>query len=321
MCEEMSFATALEAGNLALIRRFPKADLHNHFVLGGCRDYIHAHTGRMIPPVTQPLHSLKEMEAWSRAHVHSRDPAQRRLLLEATFHQAKTDGVTVLEIGEDVWGLSEFYDGDVDALVRAFHDARNAIAPDIELRLQIGLSRHCAIDYLLRQLEPFWGHEAFYSIDLYGDELAQPIERFIPIFRKAKQCGLRLKAHVGEFGTAADVRRAVEALELDEVQHGIAAAKDARVTRFLADHRIRLNITPSSNVLLGRVPSMAEHPIACLHRSGVIVTVNSDDVLIFDSDVSKEYLRLYTSGCLTAQELDEIRLQGLHAASPSPRPG
>mgnify|MGYP000450076464 CR=1 FL=1 len=43
-----------------------------------------------------------------------------------------------------------------------------------------------------------------------------------------------------------------------------------------------------------------------LYRSGVDVTINSDDVLIFDSDVSKEYLRLYESQCLTAEELENI---------------
>ena len=41
------------------------------------------------------------------------------------------------------------------------------------------------------------------------------------------------------------------------------------------------------------------------------MTINSDDVLIFDSDVSKEYLRLYQAGTLSAQQLDEIRLEGL----------
>ena len=74
-----------------------------------------------------------------------------------------------------------------------------------------------------------------------------------------------------------------------------------------------LNITPSSNVLLGRVSSMADHPIGPLYRSGVDVTINSDDILIFDSDVSKEYLRLYGSGCLSAEELDSIRHNGLQA--------
>lgn len=41
------------------------------------------------------------------------------------------------------------------------------------------------------------------------------------------------------------------------------------------------------------------------------MTINSDDILIFDSDVSKEYLRLYQSGCLNAEELDNICMNGL----------
>ena len=140
------------------------------------------------------------------------------------------------------------------------------------------------------------------------------IENFKSIYRRAKAEGLRLKAHVGEWGTADDVRRAVECLELDEVQHGIAAAEDPSVVRFLVDHHIRLNITPSSNYLLGRVEDLKTHPIAELYRSGVDVTINSDDVLIFDSDVSKEYLRLYQCGCLNVKELDDIRKNGLKSA-------
>ena len=96
---------------------------------------------------------------------------------------------------------------------------------------------------------------------------------------------------------------------------GIAAAEDPSVIRFLADNHIRLNITSSSNYLLGRVGNLSAHPIARLFRSGVDVTINSDDVLIFDSDVSKEYLRLYQCGCLSTEELDDIRKNGLKAAS------
>lgn len=185
------------------------------------------------------------------------------------------------------------------------------IAPEIELRLQIGLSRHCPVDYLMKCLSHFWGHREFYSIDLYGDELAQPIENFIPIYDKAAENGLVLKAHVGEWGTAKDIVTSVELLHLNEVQHGIAAVQDESVIDYLIENNIRLNITPSSNVLLGRVPDMAHHPIAQLYRKGVDVTIGSDDVLIFDSDVSKEYLRLYQSGCLTKEELDDIRINGL----------
>lgn len=309
----MTFAEAIKSKSLENIRRFPKSDLHNHFVLGGNREYIFRKTGYIIEPIAQPLKSMSEMDAWSRKYIGSRfDSSEgRRLLIEATFEQAKNDGVTVLEIGEDVWGLGEFFHNDIEELIYAFQEANNRIAPEIELRLQIGLSRHCPIVYLEDCLKHFWGQKEFYSIDLYGDELAQPIENFIPIYEKAAENGLVLKAHVGEWGTPQDIVTAVNALHLDEVQHGIAAVKDESVIDFLTENNIRLNITPTSNVLLGRVSDMPHHPIAQLYRKGVDVTINSDDVLIFDSDVSKEYLRLYQSGCLTAEELDDIRLNGL----------
>ena len=293
----MTFTEALKSGNIDNIRTFPKADLHNHFVLGGSREYIFNKTGHKIDPITKPLRSMSEMDAWSGKYIgdHFNSPDGRRLLIEAAFAQAKADGVTVLEIGEDVWGLGEFFNNDIGELIAAFQEANEKIAPEIELRLQIGLSRHCPVDFLEDCLKHFWGHKEFYSIDLYGDELAQPIE----------------KAHVGEWGTAQDIVAAVKALHLDEVQHGIAAVHNESVVDFLRENKIRLNITPSSNVMLGRVPDMAHHPIARLYRSGVDVTVNSDDVLIFDSDVSKEYLRLYQSGGLTAEELDDIRVKGL----------
>lgn len=302
-----------KSGNLDAIRSFPKADLHNHFVLGGNREYLFKKSGYRIEHISKPLKSMREMDAWSAKYIGNRfnSTEGRKLLIEATFAQAKYDSVTILEIGEDVWGLGEFFHNDIAELIYAFQEANNKIAPEIELRLQIGLSRHCPIEYLEDCLKRFWGHKEFYSIDLYGDELAQPIENFFPIYEKAAENGLVLKAHVGEWGTAQDIVTAVKGLHLNEIQHGIAAVQDEDVISFLAENDIRLNLTPSSNVLLGRVPDMSDHPIAQLYRKGVNVTINSDDVLIFDSDVSKEYLRLFQSGCLTAEELDSIRLNVL----------
>lgn len=309
----MNFIEALKSENIENIRQFPKSDLHNHFVLGGNRDYIFNKTGHYIKSISKPLKSMDEMDAWSRKYIgnYFNSTDLRRLLIEATFVQAKSDGVTVLEIGEDVWGLGEFFSNDIERLIYAFQEANKIIAPEIELRLQIGLSRHCPIDYLQECLRHFWGRKEFYSIDLYGDEFAQPIENFIPIYEKAAESGLVLKAHIGEWRTSDDIVQAVNLLHLNEIQHGIAAVDNDNVIDFLAEKNIRLNITPSSNVLLGRVTDMTHHPIAKLYRNGVNVTVNSDDVLIFDSDVSKEYLRLYKAGCLSAEELENIRLNGL----------
>lgn len=307
------FINALKAHDTDTIKQTPKSDLHNHFVLGGDRQYIKDVTGCSIPAFQGILSSMQDMHDWNNTYLGTKFDSKemRKLLIEATFVQAKNDGIKVLEIGEDVWGLGVYFNNNIHELIDAFTAANKKIAPEIELRLQIGLSRHCSIDYLMKCLEPFWGVAPFYSIDLYGDEFSQPIENFIPIYKLAKANGLRLKAHIGEWGTADDIYKGVELLELDEVQHGIAAADSNRVTEYLVKNHIRLNITPTSNIKLGRVKEMKDHPIQKLFRSGVDVTINSDDVLIFNSDVSKEYSRLFESGTLKAEELDAIRVNGL----------
>ena len=81
--------------------------------------------------------------------------------------------------------------------------------------------------------------------------------------------------------------------------------------RFLADNRIRLNVCPTSNVMLGRVDSLPVHPIRKLFDAGVKVTVNTDDVLMFGQSVSEEFLNLYRAGLFSAAELDRIRRNGL----------
>ncbi len=240
-----AFIEALENKNLATIRKIPKADLHNHFPLGGNREHIRKLVGIDIPFYDGILTSMQDMHDWNSKYLGEKfhNSRMRKLLIDSAFVQAKTDGVTILEIGEDVWGLCEYFDNNIEELIHAFQDANQRIAPEIELRLQIGLSRHCSIDYLMDCLKHFWGRKEFYSIDLYGDEFAQPIENFIPIYQLAKENGLRLKAHIGEWGTADDIIKGIELLNLDEVQHGIAAVNSEVVIKYLTDNRIRLNIS------------------------------------------------------------------------------
>ena len=81
--------------------------------------------------------------------------------------------------------------------------------------------------------------------------------------------------------------------------------------RFLADNRIQLNVCPSSNVKLGYASSFKDHPVKVLYENGVKVTINTDDLLIFDSSIENEYLLLYRAGALTADQLNKIRENGL----------
>ena len=61
----MEFTDALIQGDLEAVRRCPKADLHNHFVLGGSRSFIRRFSGKDIQPIKNPIHSMDEMHAWN----------------------------------------------------------------------------------------------------------------------------------------------------------------------------------------------------------------------------------------------------------------
>jgi len=297
---------------LDALRSIPKSDLHNHAYAGGNREWVARVAGRDIAPLDRPLNSMAEMHGWVDRQFGSvfAGPIGRLKAFEATFVQARHDGVTRLEIGEDVWAITLF-DRDAANLTLRLSEIHARVAPHIEWIPQLGMSRHCAASSLTNWLKPFMELCFYKSLDLSGDELAQPIENFKPLYRMAKAAGLRLKAHVGEWGNADSVWRAVEELELDEVQHGIAAAQSEPVMRFLANNRIRLNICPTSNAMLGRVRTIAEHPIRRLFDADVIVTVNTDDVLVFGQGVSEEFLSLFQAGLFNADDLDTIRLAGL----------
>jgi adenosine deaminase len=81
-----------------------------------------------------------------------------------------------------------------------------------------------------------------------------------------------------------------------------------------------LEVCPSANVCLGVVPSLAAHPFDRLRRSGAVVTVNSDDPPFFDTNLTREYLRLAETFGYDAADLAGFSLAALsHAFLPAER--
>lgn len=299
------FVAALEHNSLAEMREVPKADLHNHSTRGGNKRYIEEWCGVQIPKCPK-FADLREMNQWNAMHIKPLLPGRLGFekRIEAAFAHAKTDRIRLLHMSIGI-GEEAFYDNSPERLVRAVQEIHQRVAPEIHFVPELAFLTHTPMDETSRKLDEFLELRYFQSLDLFGDEFAVPA--FKRIYRKAKDKGLILKAHVGEFGTAELVRRAAEELELDQIQHGIAAAHSHEVMRWLSDHRIQLNICPTSNILLSRVEDYRNHPIRKLFDHGVRVTINSDDMLIFDQSVSEEFFNLYHARVFSAEELNEIR--------------
>ncbi len=310
---DVAFIRALEMQDLEKMMSIPKSDLHNHAPRGGNLKTIESHYGVAILPSNNKFKSLDDMQLWYEKNVKIHCVGVKGYIkrIEAAFLQAKQDGVSVLSMS---FGMGEeaLFDHDILRFISAIKDLHLSMAPDVQFIPEVCFSRSNEIVSVQRYMDHILAFDFFKSIDLVGDD-RMPVDAFKPVYRAAKAQGFILKAHVGEFGDAESVRRAVDVLELDHVQHGIAAATSKDVMTWLSRHQIVLNICPTSNVMLSRVDRLENHPIKTLYQHGIPVTLNSDDMLIFNSSVSEEFLKLYQVGVFSASELNEIRRCGLNA--------
>jgi adenosine deaminase len=150
--------------------------------------------------------------------------------------------------------------------------------------------------------------------DLAGPEASFPDPLLhAAAFEAARAGGLRITVHAGEWGGAAQVRRAL-ALEPERIAHGPGAADDPELCADLIARRVTLDLCPTSNWQAGIVPSLAEHPLARLERVGVSVTLSTDDTTVSDITLSEEYLNAVQVIGLTVPELWEIDRSALNVA-------
>ena len=85
------------------------------------------------------------------------------------------------------------------------------------------------------------------------------------------------------------MRGALDVLGADRIQHGVRAIEDPDLVARLADERICLDVCPTSNLSLGVVDRLADHPLPELLDAGVPCSVNADDPLLFGPGLLEEY--------------------------------
>jgi aminodeoxyfutalosine deaminase len=127
------------------------------------------------------------------------------------------------------------------------------------------------------------------SFGLGGPEIGVPRPQFKPYFDKARAAGLRSVPHSGETTGPESIWDAIRELGAERIGHGIAAAQDPELMAYLAEHRIPLEVCPTSNVRTRAVASIEEHPLRTLVDAGVPVTINSDDPPMFGTTLEEEY--------------------------------
>jgi adenosine deaminase len=153
----------------------------------------------------------------------------------------------------------------------------------------------------LVQAEPFI--DRIEGVGLDSSELGHPPDKFLTVFRRAGDVGLKRVAHAGEEGPPEYVYQALDALQVDRIDHGNRALEDSLLVDRLVSEQMPLTVCPQSNLRLAVVDDMKDHPIRQMLQRGLKATVNSDDPAYFGGYVNDNFNALVDAVGLNRDEI------------------
>jgi len=177
----------------------------------------------------------------------------------------------------------------------------------------------------MNRMEPQYGRElaeiaaakqdqGIVAIDIAGDEINCSIDKFVDVFRWAKKQGLYITAHAAEAGPPQNVRDAIEKLEADRIGHGVRSQEDLSVIDLIKQHRMPLEMCPTSNLQTAIIPKLNKHPIYAFYRLGIPVTINTDDPSISNTTLTDEFMVATRGAGVPFRVLPQMVLNAARAA-------
>ncbi|NUK60465.1 adenosine deaminase [Streptomyces lunaelactis] len=304
----------------AFIAGLPKAELHVHHV-GSASPRIVAelaarHPDSKVPTDPEALADYFTftdfahfIEVYLSVVDLIRTPEDVRLLTFEVARDMARQNIRYAEL--TVTPFSSTRRGiDEKAFMAAIEDAREAAETELGVVLgwcfdipgEAGLEAAEETARLAVDLHP----EGLVSFGLGGPEVGVPRPQFKPYFDRAIAAGLHSVPHAGETTGPQTIWDALNELGAERIGHGTSATQDPALLAHLAEHRIPLEVCPTSNIATRAVADLDEHPIKEMVAAGVLVTINSDDPPMFGSDLNNEY-----AVAARLLELDERGVAGL----------
>jgi adenine deaminase len=137
---------------------------------------------------------------------------------------------------------------------------------------------------------------------------------FADAFATARAAGFHVTSHAGEDTGPDNIATALDALQIERIDHGIAIMEDPELTSRVAEARIPLDVCPNSNVVIAnRYARLSEHPFRRMREAGLLATLNSDDPAMTDLDLGREYRSVARELHMSWDEMVAVALDGVEA--------
>jgi adenosine deaminase len=306
------------------LRRAPKVLLHDHLD-GGVRPATVVELAERVGYRHLPSTDVAELARWFReasgsgsleryleTFVHTVAVMQTaegiaRVAQECAEDLAD-DGVVYAEVR---WAPEQHTDRGlsleevVDAALLGFRRGE-AAAAERGHRIRIGAlvtaMRHAARSREIAELAVEYRDRGVVGFDIAGAEAGFPPTRHLDAFEYLRRENFHFTIHAGEAFGLPSIWEAIQWCGTDRLGHGVRIVDDIQVTgngpalgrlaQYVRDRRIPLEMCPSSNVQTGAAASIRDHPIGLLRRLYFRVTVNTDNRLMSDTSMSREFALL-----------------------------
>src|SRR5919108_69731 len=303
----MSTAERVTA-SLNTYRALPKVELHRHLE-GSLRldtmvDIAQQH-GITIPADVLRLSTMVQVQEedkftfqnflskFNTLRLFYRSPDVIHRITREAIEDAAKDNIRYLELRFTPVALSRaerFPLHDViDWVITSTKEASEKSG--VIVRLIASVNRHESADLAEQVAWLAFEHlkDGMVALDLAGNEAEFPTEPFYGIFREAKQSGLHVTIHAGEWGPAKHVKEAIEEIGAERVGHGVRTLEDKRVIALARERGTAMEVCITSNYQSGVVQSLDTHPLMDMLNAGLNVTINTDDPSISRITLSHEY--------------------------------
>uniref|UniRef100_A0A6Q2ZMS8 Adenosine deaminase n=1 Tax=Esox lucius TaxID=8010 RepID=A0A6Q2ZMS8_ESOLU len=149
------------------------------------------------------------------------------------------------------------------------------------------------------------------GIDLAGDETInvrdQSCHRLA--YEEAVRCGIHRTVHAGEMGPPSVVKEAVEVLKAERIGHGYNTLKDQVLYKQLREQNMHFETCPISSKLTGACdPDFTKHPLVTFRKDKVNYSLNTDDPLIFNSQLHVDYRTAHEYMGFTEEEFKRLNI-------------
>lgn len=151
------------------------------------------------------------------------------------------------------------------------------------------------------------------AIDLAGAEALFPTKKYSKLFAKAKKYKVPFTIHAGEADGAESVKLAV-GFGAKRIGHGVRIFEDPKVQKLVKEKGIFLEMCPTSNSQTQAISDMSKYPFMDYLKSGIKVTLNTDDPAIEGTNIAEEFRYMESTFGLTLEQEKILLLNSIEAA-------